>query len=118
MPQNIDDLIRGLATEDGQLKVLTEKTKVSAATVTTTASVTNAGLLLVAANPNRRGFIIWNNSANSAYVTLGPVSVSSTPTFIVPTFQSLIWMYAVSWTGPISAIRNGAGTGTMTVYEF
>lgn len=88
----------------------------STQTVTTAANVALTSVQLVGTNKNRTGFIIWNNSSNSAYVTFGPTSSSSTPTQIIPTFQSWQVLSGAIWQGPISAIRN-AGSGSMTVYE-
>lgn len=84
--------------------------------VTTSGAVTTSSVQLVAENKARRAFYIWNNSANSAYITFGPTSSSATPTFILPTFATLVVNGPVVWTGPISAIRN-SGTGTLTVTE-
>lgn len=70
----------------------------------------NVSYLCLPANPNRKGVFLYNQSSNSAYVTLGDQSISSGPTFIVPSFQNWQMLGPVVWTGPISAIRN-AGTG-------
>ncbi len=97
--------------------MLTPRSLITAtAKVTTSASVATTSVLLVGANVSRKGFILWNNSANSAYVSLADTSNSSTCTWIVATFTSLVYCFPVSYTGPISAIRN-SGTGTITVYE-
>lgn len=86
--------------------------------VTTSSAVGVASVQLVAANPLRLGFTIWNNANNTRYVTLGPVSSSASPTFIVGAFSSFIWPYPdLAYTGAISAIGN-AGSGTMTITEF
>lgn len=84
---------------------------------TTTASITNSSVLIAPANPNRRGFTIWNNSANSIYITFGPTSASASPTFILATFATLSFQPPNCWTGEISGIRN-TGSGTVTIYEF
>lgn len=72
--------------------------------------------VLVSANANRRCLYIWNNGANSMYLTFGPTSNSSTPTTLVPTFSSFIMTGLPIYTGIISAIRN-AGSGGTTAYE-
>lgn len=84
---------------------------------TTTPAIATASVQLVAANPNRRGFQIWNNSSNSIYISWDSVSASSTPAIILAAFQSYSMTTGVIWTGPISGIRN-AGSGTCTVWEF
>ena len=88
----------------------------SNSSLVTTTNVLLVSVQIAAANPNRKAFYIWNNSSNSTYVTLGPTSVSSTPTRLVPTFATWEVNTGTIWTGAISAIRN-AGSGTVTVYE-
>lgn len=75
-----------------------------------------ASVVIAAANPNRLGFIIFNNSSNSVYVTFGATSVAAACTQLVATFSSWVCMSSVSYTGVISAIRN-AGSGVVTVHE-
>lgn len=83
--------------------------------VTTSPVITTASVLLVGTNNSRAAFYIWNNSANSVYLTFGPVSNASGPTLILASFSTYI-SGLVCYTGPISGIRN-AGTGTCTVHE-
>jgi hypothetical protein len=71
---------------------------------------------LVAANANRKGFVIFNNSANSVYVTEGPTSVAANCTRLIATFTSWENVAGAVWTGAISAIRN-SGSGVCTVFE-
>lgn len=86
------------------------------ATVTTSANVLLASVVIIPANLNRRCLYIYNNSANSAYITFGPTSSSATPTSIIATFTSFVMAAGQVYTGQISAIRN-AGNGTMTITE-
>lgn len=72
--------------------------------------------VVVPANPDRRGLIIYNNGANSVYLTYGPVSVSAACTRILATFAQWEMMGPVIYTGQISAIRN-AGAGTLIITE-
>lgn len=74
-------------------------------------------VLVSAANPARKGFLLWNNSANSAYVTFAAVGGAATPDLIIPTFTQYVWAFPLAYTGPIVAARN-AGTGTMVFTEF
>ncbi len=87
--------------------------------ITTTASILLVSTLIIAANPDRIGWALWNNSANSLYVTYGLTSVGTTPTFILPTFATLSsgTLGTPVWQGPLAGIRN-AGSGTVTLYEF
>lgn len=85
--------------------------------ITTTAVPLSPGTSVIAvANPARIAFFVWNNSANSIYLTFGPTSSSATPTFILATFATYPNLGPVIWTGAISATRN-AGAGNATVYE-
>lgn len=89
----------------------------STATVSTSANVALSSVLISPANSSRRGFILYNNSANSVYITLAPTSGSSTCSLIIASFSNYTFSSFVSYIGPISAIRN-AGTGSVIVTEF
>lgn len=83
-----------------------------------TQTITNVALVSVviaAANANRKGFIIYNNSANSVYMTYGATTNSATPTAILATFAHY-QQGVTNYTGQISAIRN-AGTGNCIFNE-
>ncbi len=75
-----------------------------------------ASVVIAAANPDRLGLIIFNNSSNSVYVTFGGTSSSATCTRLIPTFASWECIGAVIYTGAVSAIRN-AGSGACIAYE-
>lgn len=66
------------------------------------------------ANPNRKGFIVFNNSTNSTYVTMGATSSSASCTKLIATFTS--WECYSPYTGVLSAIRN-AGSGNAVFYD-
>jgi hypothetical protein len=89
-------------------------TPVSAAPLITT--VAAQSVVIAPANAKRKGFIIYNNSSNSMYVTFGPTSVSSACTVIIPTFNQFVSLGAIAYQGPISGIRN-SGTGSAIVTE-
>lgn len=73
--------------------------------------------LVVAANPARKGLLIYNNSANSIYLKYGYSPVTSgNCTRILATFTHLEMTGPYIYTGPIYGIRN-AGSGTCTVTE-
>lgn len=83
---------------------------------TVSPSVTTSSVVIVQANPRRRGIIIYNNSANSAYLTYGLTSASNTCTRILATFTQFEMLGPVVYTGAIAAIRN-AGSGTLIITE-
>jgi hypothetical protein len=87
------------------------------ATITISPVITNTSKLVIAANPLRKGLILYNNSANSVYLALGSAANSSTNmTYILATFAHLIFPAPI-YTGAVYGIRNGAGTGTVLATE-
>lgn len=71
---------------------------------------------VVDANVRRVGLIFYNNSGNTAYVTYGTSSNASSPTFIVPSYQSVYFLSdSAVWTGPISAIRNAGSNANFSM---
>ncbi len=90
--------------------------KAGHSTITASASVTTASVQIIAANVNRIGLIIYNNSANSIYLAYGSAANSSNNmTRILPTFTQFV-MEPPIYTGAIFGIRN-AGSGTCLVTE-
>lgn len=86
------------------------------ATITVSPVITTVSQLIIAANPNRIGLILYNNSANSIYLAYGSAANSSTNmTKILATFAN-VTMEQPIYTGAIYGIRN-AGTGTVLVTE-
>lgn len=90
--------------------------RVSEVRKTTTASITTASVLVSPGDKRRLGFYIWNNSANSVYLSFDTVSTSASPTRILATFATWESVGGICYTGPISAIRN-SGSGTVTLWE-
>lgn len=80
-------------------------------------NVLTASLVIAPANANRKGFVIFNNSSNSCYVSLAGTSVASTCTRLIATFTSWEFFPQFCYQGAISAIRN-AGSGGIAVWEF
>lgn len=87
------------------------------ATFTTTNAITNSSQQILAANPNRKGIMIYNNSSNSVYITLqGPASGTGCH-LILAAFATWFSPGPVIWRGPLYAIRN-AGSGALNIVEF
>lgn len=84
---------------------------------TVSASIALVSVQVLAANTKRRGLTIYNNSANSVYLTWGATSSSNTCTRILATFTQFDMFGPVVYLGPISAIRN-AGSGTLILTEY
>ncbi len=89
----------------------------SSAVAKTSTNVVLVSVKIAEANPNRKGFIIFNNSANSVYVSLTGPAVAATCTRLIATYAAWEWLYPIAYTGEIYAIRN-SGTGQVTVWEF
>jgi hypothetical protein len=94
-----------------------ETAKATAATISVSQVVTTTSQTIVAANPNRIGLIIYNNSSNSIYLSYGgtPASSSIRMTRILATFAQMVMEQPI-YTGAIYGIRN-SGTGTCLVTE-
>lgn len=98
--------------------VSTRVLSTSSAIKTMSATVGTTSAIIIQANPDRKAFMLYNNSANSGYFTFGTVSNGSSCSFILATFANWQWSLPnIVYTGPISCIRN-AGTGTVTITEF
>jgi hypothetical protein len=85
--------------------------------VTTSPNVLLVPIKIIGQNDNRVGFMLYNNSANSAYITYGAANGSSTCSFILATFTQYVHMATIWWTGELYAVRN-AGSGSIIITEF
>ncbi len=104
------------AASDALLQTLISKHVSDTATITASAAVALTAVQIIGANPNRKGLLIYNNGANTAYIAFGGVVSSATRmTLPILTFATYSMPFPI-YTGAISAIRN-AGTGTMLVTE-
>lgn len=83
-------------------------------TKTMTSSVGTVSTLVSERNSARRGFVLFNNSANSCYLSLSTASVAAHCAAIVPTFNQFVFPYP--YVGEISVIRN-SGSGVCTLWE-
>lgn len=89
----------------------------SNAMITNSPVVTTLSQVIVSANPHRVGLIIYNNSANSIYLTFGPIANSNTLcTRALATFTQFDMLSGTIYTGEIAGIRN-SGTGYCVVTE-
>ncbi len=106
-----------LLTESMGLLLDTSLRTESTVTKSAGVNVLTTSVVIAPANSLRKGMIIFNNSANSAYVSLAATCVAATCTRLIATYTSWECFWTTYYTGPISAIRN-SGTGVMTVWEF
>ncbi len=85
----------------------------SSIATTTTVTVGTAATQLLAANTNRKGFSVFNNSNRTMYLGTGN-TVSATANFfaVVPANTLYEWSLATLYTGAIFAIANGAGASS------
>lgn len=87
------------------------------ALVTPVVTVALVSIIIAPANSRRIGLVIYNNGANTCYVSFAATSSSGSPTYIIPTFASVTITSNIVYCGQISCIRN-AGTGTVAVWEY
>lgn len=96
-------------------------TVVATATVSVSPVITTSSVKIVNANPARKALVLYNNSANSVYLSTATPATSGTNLFyILPTFTQVSLtqlMPNTVYTGAIYGIRN-AGTGSVVVTEF
>ena len=83
----------------------------------TSTPVVTASIKIANINKNRKGFVVFNNSSNSVYITYGETAVAATCTRILATFNQFESFSTTCWTGEMYAIRN-SGSGQVTVWEF
>ncbi len=94
----------------------TKATLIVSAAIPVLVSSPNNSVLVVPANPNRIGLILYNNSANSIYLMYGQKANSANAmTRILATFAQFV-MEAPIYTGDIWATRN-AGSGNVLATE-
>lgn len=87
------------------------------ATITQSPVITTTSQLIIGASSYRIGLILYNNSANSVYISFGsPANSATNMSLIVATFTHWTMVQPI-FMGPIYGIRN-AGTGTVLVTEF
>lgn len=86
------------------------------AALITVTPVAVASAVIAQPNPRRIAFIIYNNSANSVYISYGATAVSAQCTRIIATYTQVEVNATVCYTGVLSAIRN-TGTGNVIVTE-
>lgn len=120
--KNVDPV----ATDYGQLVRLipgttpfpvTSSPLVSSAAAETYPALTGASQTLLAANANRKGVVIVNDSGNTLYVKFGAVASATSYTYkLVPNQQLEIGQYGVLWQGQIDAFSSAA-SGNAAVSE-
>lgn len=84
--------------------------------VVTTYTVTSVVQLILPANPDRKGFTIYNVPANSAYLRFG--QSSNGDTMRIPNDSSVEQFYPFVYRGPVYARRNNTATGAVIVTEY
>jgi hypothetical protein len=92
-----------------------------ASSVATTVAPATTSTALLAANPNRKGVLIANNTNQVMIIELGATAsvATSTITLAAKTAGGIVSAYEDdSYTGAISAIATVAGSGAWNVREF
>lgn len=112
-PQAAIDALKAIAGSVSGGAVYSTSTAVTSAST----NILLVSKLVLAANPNRRGFWIYNNGANSIYFTATSPASSNNCLKILATFATWESMGPTVYTGPIYGIRN-AGAGVCNIVEF
>ena len=97
----------------GDAVAYTANTPYASSNITTVSGT--GSVLIMNDNPNRKGFMLYNNSSNSIYIVFGATASSNACSAIIASFTQFIFMSP--YVGKISGIRN-AGTGNVIVTEF
>ncbi len=106
----------GAATEDTLTTLVNKFFSSTAAITASPAILTTPSVKIIAANANRKGLYIYNNSANSIYIAFGsPANSSTNMTQIIPTFTAYVLPFPV-YRGDIYAVRN-SGSGSALITE-
>lgn len=101
---------------DTTITALIGKFFASTAVISASPSITTSSAQIIGANANRKGLILYNNSANSVYIAYtSPANSSTNMTAIVATFAQWVMTFPI-YTGAIYGIRN-AGSGTVLATE-
>lgn len=91
------------------------------ATITVSPTITTTAVKIIGSNPNRKGLSLYNQSANSIYLTLGGSGTAGPGmSFILGTFAhlSISQLFPqLIWTGEVWGIHNTGATGTVGVTE-
>jgi hypothetical protein len=88
----------------------------SANTAIATVTVGVAAVSLLAANANRKGMTIYNNSVRTLYLGVANTVTVTTGFFaIVPANTLYEWSVETSYVGALFAIANGAGASVQVM---
>ncbi|OIP78086.1 MAG: hypothetical protein AUK48_02400 [Oscillatoriales cyanobacterium CG2_30_44_21] len=93
---------------DSSVPANLDPTPSNSATIATR-TVGTSSQQLIAANPNRKGFSIFNNSSRIVYLGV-TTNVSTTANYFtrIPANSLYEWSFASIYTGAVFAIGNGA----------
>lgn len=98
---------------NGSLRVLTKRA--TASTVTAVAAVANSSYTALAANANRLGAFIFNNTGKTLNIKLG--ATASTTSFTTVLFNQAYWESPAEYTGIIDVFSPTGTSGTVLVTE-
>lgn len=97
----------------GSLRVVSKKA--AASTVTAVAAVANSSYTALAANANRLGAFIFNNTGKTLYIKLG--ATASATSFTAVLFNQAYWEAPADYTGIIDVFSPTGTSGTVLVTE-
>lgn len=83
---------------------------------TTTVAISTTSVQFLDADANRKGAVIFNDSARSLYLTFGPTASVTGPTKIIGPYAEWHLPGPAVWCGELSGIRE-SGSGSLVVTE-
>lgn len=110
-PQSAIDNLANISVKAGSV------TYSDSANFIVTPSIALISQKVLSANPNRKGFTLYNNGANSVYLCFQGPATGVGCHVILATFATYLHLGPVVWRGDVFAIRN-AGAGVLNIVEF
>lgn len=109
--------VKGPSTVTGSVSV-SGSVSIAPATTATLTSLPRAATtaLALAANPLRKGFVLFNDTTVNCFITFGATATTTAWTTRIPG-GSVYEKEDTSYTGPVSVIWANAGAGTLKVTD-
>jgi hypothetical protein len=119
----VNSILSGMATGANQTAEIAAinamSAKLSGGTTSVISSITRSGSsqVVVPANPNRKGLMLYNDSGSKCYIAFGATASASAFSFIVAPNAGYESPQAKVYTGPVSVIWDSGTAGALRVTE-
>ncbi len=94
----------------------TTQTPAATSAMATSVAISSTSVLVVAANPNRRGLMLFNNSTTTVYIAYDGTATMTHLTFPIPSLTTWTMAFPI-YLGAIAAVRAAAGDGKILSTE-